>query len=87
MADTLRSDEYRAIVRALRGVREQLGIPQGELSLKLGKPRNYINRIEAAERGLGMTELVAIAQALGLHPTELFDRITSGTHNKGSALP
>lgn len=86
MADTLRSDEYRAIVRALRGVREQLGIPQGELSLKLGKPRNYINRIEAAERGLGMTELVAIAQALDLHPTELFDRITLGTHNKGSAL-
>lgn len=76
MADVLRSDDYRAIIRALRTVRERAGIEQGELSRLLGKSRNYINRIEAAERGLGFIELISIANALDVGPTELFDEIT-----------
>jgi len=76
MADRLRSDEYRAIVHALRAVRERLGIEQGDLSRRLGRSRNYINRIEALERGLGFIELIAIANELKVHPTELFDEIT-----------
>jgi len=76
MADDLHSDEYRALVRALRGIREASGIQQGELSGLIGKPRNYINRIEAAERRLGFIDLIVIANALGYDPSELFRQIT-----------
>lgn len=76
MADSLRSEDYRALVRALRAVRERLGIEQGDLSHRLGRPRNFINRIEAAERRLGFTDLIAIAREMDVDPTELFDEIT-----------
>lgn len=76
MADDLHSDEYRTIVRALREIRQVSGVQQGELSTLIGKPRNYINRIEAAERRLGLVDLFLIANALGHDPAELFRQIT-----------
>jgi transcriptional regulator with XRE-family HTH domain len=75
VADNLRSEAYRSVVRNLRIVREGAGISQPVLCARLGKPDNYISRIETAERGVGIVEIVVIGRALGIEPEELFARI------------
>lgn len=75
MADSLRSEAYRSVIQNLREVREEAGIHQAVLSAKLGKADNYISRIETAERRIGIVEIVVIARAMGMEPTELFGRI------------
>ena len=49
---------------------------QAELARALGKGQSYISRIESAERRMGVLDLLAIATALEMNPTDLFARIT-----------
>ncbi len=78
MADSLRSEAYRSIVRNLREVREKAGVQQIDLSAKLGKAPNYISRIETYERRLGVVDIVLIARALGISPAKFFAKIARG---------
>jgi transcriptional regulator with XRE-family HTH domain len=63
-------------VHNLREVREEAGVHQAALARALGKEQSYVSRLENAERRLGILDLLAIAQALDIAPTDLFARIT-----------
>jgi transcriptional regulator with XRE-family HTH domain len=83
VADDLHSEPYRSVVRNLRAVREDAGMSQTALCVRLGKADNYISRIESAERSVGIVEIVKIGRALGIPPEELFARIIRDVSNTG----
>lgn len=55
--------------------RESPGFTQIELSLRLGKFRTYIQKIESGTRRLELADFIVIAQALGNGPVQLLKRI------------
>ena len=55
-------------VRELRRVR---GLSQEELAFRAGIHRNYLGGIERGERNPALDNIVAIAKALGVDPSEL----------------
>lgn len=57
-----------ARIRRLRGER---GLAQDELAARAHLHRTYLGGVERGERNLGALNLIAIARALGVPPSEL----------------
>ena len=54
-------------------VRKALGISQGELADRVGMSRPYLAQIENGTRNLTTSRQVALAEGLGVDPSELVD--------------
>lgn len=65
----------RAIVSAIAQARKAADLSQRQLSVKLGEPPNWIQRVESLERRVDVAEFIRIARALGIEPSALFARI------------
>ncbi len=57
----------------IRILRHERGLSQEELAYRVGIHRTYIGGIERGERNPALKNIAAIAQALGLTVSELFD--------------
>jgi transcriptional regulator with XRE-family HTH domain len=64
----------RAIAEAVSDARRAAGLSQRQLSERLGEAINYVQRIESGERGLQVSEFIAVARAIGVDPVELLRR-------------
>ena len=58
--------------RTLRELRTERGLSQDELAARAGLDRNYIGMIERGERNPAIVNVVKIAEALDVAPSELF---------------
>lgn len=58
--------------KALRELRTERGLSQDELAARAGLDRNYIGMIERGERNPAIVNVVKIAEALDVLPSELF---------------
>lgn len=58
--------------KTLRELRTERGLSQDELAARAGLDRNYIGMIERGERNPAIVNVVKIAQALDVPPSELF---------------
>lgn len=65
------SDPYAALVNALVKARRSAGLRQIDVAERLGKPQSFVSKVEKRERHLGVIELIAMAHAIGVGPTEL----------------
>ena len=63
----------------LRAERKRVGISQEELAERSGVHRTYIGGVERGERNIGLLNLVRIARALGVHPTQLLVDLRRGS--------
>lgn len=70
----IRSPAHAAFGEAVRGVRKQRGISQESLALKCGLDRTYISGIERGARNPSLTNILKIAAALQVSPSEIFAR-------------
>lgn len=61
----------------LKDARERAGVSQRDLSAKLKRSRSFVHRVEIGERTLDFLEAIDIAEALGLDPFDLVDRVLS----------
>ena len=59
-------------VRALRLAAE---ISQEELAMRAGLDRTYVGGVERGERNLTLVNISRLADALGVHPRDLFDDV------------
>ena len=57
--------------KVIRAKRSELGYSQEEFAEAVGLHRTYIGSIERAERNISFQNLVKIAQALSLKPSNL----------------
>lgn len=76
MADTVYSQEYVHMVQTLRLVRTELGLFQDDLGKRVGKDQTYISNIERGQRRIDIWEFYRLALAMGVEPTELYQRVT-----------
>jgi transcriptional regulator with XRE-family HTH domain len=57
----------------VRVLRERTGLSQEGLAAKAGIHRTYMGGVERGERNLCLRNIVRLANALGVHPRDLFD--------------
>jgi transcriptional regulator with XRE-family HTH domain len=70
----IRSPAHAAFGEAIRGIRKQRGVSQESLALKCGLDRTYISGIERGTRNPSLTNILKIAAALQVSPSEIFAR-------------
>jgi transcriptional regulator with XRE-family HTH domain len=58
-------DYYDGVLSKLIAAREQAGLTQREVSLRLGMAHSYINKCETGERTIDVAELWAISKVYG----------------------
>lgn len=66
---------YRTFIEVLAAARKEAGMTQTELGERIGRRQAHISIIESGVRRLDVVEFCAIAKALGLEPTKLFERV------------
>ncbi len=71
----LRSPAALAVATVLAQARERKGMTQRQLAARLRRPRSVIGMIESNQRQVNVPEFIAIAEALGANPTDLFRRV------------
>jgi transcriptional regulator with XRE-family HTH domain len=74
-----RSAEYEILLDLIRQAREDSGMTQKAICDKLGKPKNYLIKVERGERRLDVVELFALCEAMGADPMGLLGAFRS-TH-------
>jgi transcriptional regulator with XRE-family HTH domain len=62
----------RRFGKTLRELRTERGLSQERLAELAAVDRNYIGQIERAERNPAVVNVVKIAKALGVSPSDLF---------------
>jgi transcriptional regulator with XRE-family HTH domain len=66
------TDAYAAFREALVAARKSAGVTQVELAERLGKPQQFVSKIENGDRRVDLIEFVAICRALRVEPKEAF---------------
>lgn len=69
----------------IRNARVAASVSQRDLSARIGRTHNFINKAELGERSLSFLEVIDIAEAIGIDPADLLDQILS--HDKPAAKP
>ena len=69
-----RSQAHIALGRAVRTVRQDLGLSQEELADRSGMHRTYVGGIERGERNISYANMLRLAGALGLPASQLLSR-------------
>ncbi|MDY6804769.1 MAG: helix-turn-helix transcriptional regulator [Cyanobacteriota bacterium] len=72
MAENVELKKFGDRVRQLRKAK---GISQEKLAELADMHRNYIGGIERGERNLGLINIVGLARALGVSPSQLLEDI------------
>lgn len=71
----LRSPTARAVAAVIAAVREEAEMTQRDLAARLKRPHSVIGMIESNQRQVNLPEFVAIAEAIGADPLDLFKRV------------
>ncbi len=67
----IRSPAHAAFGQTIRGIRDRRGVSQESLALQCGLDRTYISGIERGTRNPSLTNILKIAAALEVRPSEL----------------
>jgi transcriptional regulator with XRE-family HTH domain len=70
----MRANPLKEFGNRIRSLREQSGLSQEALAAKAGVHRTYMGGIERGERNLCLKNILRLAEALGVHPADLFPK-------------
>ena len=70
----MKADPLKQFGARVRALREQAGLSQEALAAQAGIHRTYMGGVERGERNLCLKNILRLAEALGVHPRELFVR-------------
>ena len=71
----LRSPTARAVAAVLAEARERGNLTQRQLAARLKRPHSVVGMIESNQRQVNVPEFIAMAEAIGADPAELFRRV------------
>lgn len=63
------------LLRLLRSIRTEAGLPQQELAARLGRPQSYVSKYETGERRLDVLELREVCRACGVRLPDFAARL------------
>jgi transcriptional regulator with XRE-family HTH domain len=69
------TDELATLGRVLALTRERLGLKQADVAASLGLPASWLSKIEAGTRRIDPIELIRLAEAMEVDPSELIRQI------------
>jgi transcriptional regulator with XRE-family HTH domain len=72
MPRSLFTDAYGSFREALVAARKEAGVTQVELAERLGKPQQFVSKIERGDRRVDLVEFVAICRALRVDVKDTF---------------
>ncbi len=72
MPSSLHSDAYDTLRATLVALRKDAGVTQVELAERLGRPQQFVSKVERGERRLDLVEFIAVCRALRLDPKDAF---------------
>lgn len=59
----------------LRQVRQEAGLTQADIALRVGQPQSFVSKYESGERRLDILELRAVCSVIGLSMTDFINRL------------
>jgi ribosome-binding protein aMBF1 (putative translation factor) len=68
----LRSPAARAVAAVMAEARERAALTQRQLAERVERPHSVIGMIETEQRQVNVPEFIALAEAMGADPLELF---------------
>lgn len=71
----LRSPAAQAVAKIIAKARGRKELSQRELAARLKRPHSVVGMIESNQRQVNVPEFIAIAEALGVDPAELFRQV------------
>jgi transcriptional regulator with XRE-family HTH domain len=75
MPKSMFSAEYRCLIGLIAIIRKESGFTQMQLATAIGKPQSFVSKIENGERRMDLIEMIAIADALDVQPSEILRRL------------
>ena len=72
---SLRSPAASAVAKVLAEARKEAGLTQRDLADRVGRAHSVIGMIESEQRQVTVAELIALSEAIGTDPADLFKRI------------
>lgn len=75
MPRSMFTTDYECLIALMADIRKEQNITQTDLALSLGKPQSFISKIENGERRLDLIEMIAIADAMDVEPSDILDRL------------
>lgn len=79
MSRTLERASYKWLIGELKRVREDSGVTQSRLAMKLGRPQSFIAKIENLDRRLDVIEFIELCNALNTDPGKLSKQLAKRT--------
>ena len=79
----IKTDAFSVV---LREIRTEKGLSQDEVAERLDVARSYISYLESGQRYPSLEMFISVAQALGVRPGEMMDKITARI-DSGRASP
>lgn len=86
MPNPLHDPRYAILRQTLVRLREAAGMTQVEVGQRLGKPQSYVSKYELGERRLDVVECIRIAEAMGIAPGNLLQRIVRDIDRQNTAV-
>jgi transcriptional regulator with XRE-family HTH domain len=83
----IRSPAHAAFGLTIREIRSRRGVSQENLALRCGLDRTYVSGIERGIRNPSLTNILKIAAALDVRPSELFAEMAATQGSAPSDLP
>lgn len=71
MQKSIHHPDYKKLLRLLRRAREDAGLTQEEVAIKLDEHQSFVSKYESGERRLDLVELRWICKALGINLSTL----------------
>ena len=75
MPKSVFTDAYAAVLNLLVALRREHGVTQVELAGRLGKPQQFVSKVERGDRRVDIVEFCVIVRAIGADPRSTFDRL------------
>lgn len=80
MPKTIRSPQHQALLDLLVAARREAKLTQAAVAERLGRPQSFIAKVENGERRLDIVEFIALVEALGSEPQEVFANFLRAAH-------
>lgn len=74
-AKVLYSPEHTRLVQLLREVRREAGLTQLEVAGRLGRPMDYVSRMEGGQQRIDVIEWLRLLRAIGADPITFLQRL------------
>lgn len=71
----MKDNRLKKFGERVRALREQTGLSQEALAAKAGIHRTYMGGVERGERNICLRNIIRLADALGVHPRDLFSDV------------